>query len=106
MRTLRHLVLSGFYGLLIPTGAFALSGVSRYCLVKNWIPAAIGWLVFPSVMLVEAPAVTLGRTLGLPIDTGVTAFFWYELSWIGYLWIVLYWIIAGVIAGSVSEGSW
>jgi hypothetical protein len=62
--------------------------------------------VFPSVMLVEAPAVTLGRTLGLPIDTGVTAFSWYELSWIGYLWIVLYWIAAGVIAGSVSEGSW
>jgi len=60
--------------------------------------------VFSAVLLVEDPAVTLGRTLELPIDTGVTAFFWYELSWSGYLWIVLYWIAAGVIAGSVLKG--
>ena len=102
-RILRFRLLSGFVGLLIPSMTFALFNIVWYCLVKNWVPMGIGWLVLPAVIFMEAPAVLIGRALSLPIETGAAAFFMYELSLLGYLWVHLLWLSAGLAVGWIFE---
>lgn len=101
MRTCRFRLLSAFCGLLIPASGFVLSCITRHLL--SWIPI-VGFFLIPGVMIVvEHPAVSTGRMLGLPIDSGATAFFGYELSLFGHLWVFLFWIAAGLIGGSIFE---
>jgi hypothetical protein len=89
--------LNVYCGLVFCLVAFTLSGTILFCFIP-YIP--VNLVLFPLLIVaifVEVPAVTVGRALNLPIESGGAAFMLYNLSPFGYRYVSMFWLAAGLI---------
>lgn len=89
-------------GFLLPAllmATMALLMVAKTLTGEHPISAA----VVMGLALCEMPPVIIGRSLGLPIETGGPAFIIYELNGLGYLLVVLFWTFTGGMLGMLID---
>ncbi len=99
------LIISTLCGLLVPTIAYVIFGLF-WCLKParfplNWFPDLLKCSLAIIEVLLEYPAVAIGRSLSLPVD-GLgqsSGFFVFSLSPFGYLFVFAFWVAAGLIVG-------
>jgi hypothetical protein len=91
-------LLGGLIGLFIPLILFGLF------LILNSFGTSFGGnpitalLVF-AIAFIQLPIVIMGRTLGLPIETGGEAFIMYNFTPLGYILTVIFWTLLGALCG-------
>lgn len=56
-------------------------------------------LIIIALAIFEIPVAIIGRSLGLPIETGGAAFLLYEFNALGYTLTIIFWIFVGAFIG-------
>ncbi|MDP2905290.1 MAG: hypothetical protein Q8O22_03185 [Candidatus Omnitrophota bacterium] len=56
-------------------------------------------LIIIALAILEMPVAIIGRSLGLPIETGGAAFLLYQFNALGYILTIVFWVSAGAFLG-------
>jgi hypothetical protein len=98
----RFWLWGGLTGLLLPIVPSVLLTVLS-CLPIALGQNFLGVLVIFSLAILEWPAVSIGRMLNLPIESGSPAFIICSLTPFGYILVVVFWIFVGLLVGSAVD---
>lgn len=99
MRIKQPWLRGGIIGLLLPIALFELF----YFLVNILGSNLITGLLMVIIALLELPAATIGRLLKLPIESGGTAFGFYDFTVYGYTLTLIFWVAIGMLFGWLMD---
>ena len=94
----KYCLRGGLIGLLVPLTLFVIFRVLAGLNIELGRFPLTALIVF-ALAILELPVAIIGRSLGLPIEIGGTAFILYEFNALGYALTALFWIFVGAFIG-------
>jgi hypothetical protein len=98
MQERKYCLRGGLIGLLVPLILLVIFKVLAGLNIELGRFHLTALIVF-ALAILELPVAIIGRSLGLPIETGDAAFIFYEFNALGYVLTAIFWILVGVFIG-------
>lgn len=98
MQIKKYWLRGGLIGLGVPLALFGIFTILAGLNIELGRFPLSELIVF-ALVIMELPAAIIGRSLGLPIETGGAAFLLYKFNALGYVLTLAFWIFVGAFIG-------
>ena len=97
----RCCIIGGATGLGLPSCLFLVFSIlNSFGIAFGENPATSALVI--AIALLEIPIALVGRSIGLPIESGGDAFILFDFNTLGYVLVDMYWMAIGILTG----GAW